>query len=222
MTDSTWVRIYNDKKFYVNNSEYNAIHSAGGVYVAGMVHSYANYLKSTCNGAYIQIGPQNSSHAHYVTDASVSHWFNKRVDVDGAIWRYGTNYGIDSYGRFYTKSIYANRDGSSTDGGVSLYSNIDPMTYGIAFRGTGTYGTHGYVTGDWATYLTMSNTPTRGWIFRTNDGTRRLSINAQGYLYANGLVDADRFNSRVATGTQPYACTSTTLNTNLNADLLDG
>ena len=47
MTDSTWVRIYNDKKFYVNNSEYNAIHSAGGVYVAGMVHSYANYLKST-------------------------------------------------------------------------------------------------------------------------------------------------------------------------------
>ena len=45
MTDSTWVRVYNNKKFYVNNSDYNAIHSAGGVYVAGMIHSYANYLQ---------------------------------------------------------------------------------------------------------------------------------------------------------------------------------
>ena len=95
----------------------------------------ANYLKSTCNGVYIQIGPQNSSHAHYQTDASVSHWFNKRVDVNGAIWRYNTNYGIDSDGYFYAKGMYANRDGSSTGGGVSLYTNTDPMTYGIAFRG---------------------------------------------------------------------------------------
>ena len=91
MTDSTWVRVYNNKKFYVNNSDYNAIHSAGGVYVAGMIHSYGNYLKSTCNGAYVQIGPQNSSHAHYVTDATVSHWFNKTVQVDGNIEPYGNN-----------------------------------------------------------------------------------------------------------------------------------
>ena len=91
MTDSTWVRVYNNKKFYVNNSDYNAIHSAGGVYVAGMIHSYANYLKSTCNGAYVQIGPQNSSYAHYVTDATVSHWFNKTVQVDGNIEPYGNN-----------------------------------------------------------------------------------------------------------------------------------
>ena len=91
MTDSTWVRVYNNKKFYVNNSDYNAIHSAGGVYVAGMIHSYANYLKSTCNGAYVQIGPQNSSHVHYVTDATVSHWFNKTVQVDGNIEPYGNN-----------------------------------------------------------------------------------------------------------------------------------
>ena len=91
MIDSTWVRIYNDKKFYVNNSEHDAIHSAGGVYVAGMIHSYANYLKSTCNGVYVQIGPQNSSHAHYETDASVSHWFNKRVEVNGHVNPYNNN-----------------------------------------------------------------------------------------------------------------------------------
>lgn len=37
-----------------------------------------------------------------------------------------------------------------------------------------------------------------------------------------GVVGADNFISDVAIGTQPYATTSTTLNTNLNADLLDG
>ncbi len=37
-----------------------------------------------------------------------------------------------------------------------------------------------------------------------------------------GIVTAPNFVSSVATGTQPYAATSTTLNTNLNADLLDG
>lgn len=183
MVDSTWVRIFNNKKFYVSNSEYDAIHSAGGVYVAGMIHSYANYLKSTCNGAYVQIGPQNNARAHYETNASVSHWFNKRVDVNGAIWRYDTNYGIDSDGRFYTKSVYANRGGSLTDGGVSLYSNVDPMTYGIAFRGTGTYGTHGYVTSanDRATYLTMDDNTTRGWIFRRGN-TNVASIAGSGNM----------------------------------------
>ena len=183
MIDSTWVRIYNDKKFYVNNSEYDAIHSAGGVYVAGMIHAYANYLKSTCNGKYVTIGPQNSSHAHYETDATVSHWFNKRVDVNGAIWRYGTNYGIDSDGYFYAKGVYANRDGASTYGGVSLYSTSDPITeYGITFRGTGNYGKIGKVQGDWATYFTMDSSYNRGWIFRSG-GINYASISARGEAY---------------------------------------
>lgn len=43
-----------------------------------------------------------------------------------------------------------------------------------------------------------------------------------GELNINGLAEATNFKSTITTGTQPYACTSTTLNTNLNADLLDG
>lgn len=39
---------------------------------------------------------------------------------------------------------------------------------------------------------------------------------------AAGVVTAPNYTSTVATGTQPYACTSTTVNTNLNADMLDG
>lgn len=40
--------------------------------------------------------------------------------------------------------------------------------------------------------------------------------------WSTGKITANSFTSSVATGIQPYACTSITLNTNLNADLLDG
>ena len=142
------------------------------------------YFISELNGRYVKIGPQNSSHTHYETNADISHWFDKRVDVNGAIWRYNTNYGISSDGYFYAKAMYANRDGSSTGGGVSLYADSDPMTYGIAFRGTGTYGTHGGVSSDWATYLTMSDTTNRGWIFRRGS-SNVFSISGTGYISSN-------------------------------------
>lgn len=43
-----------------------------------------------------------------------------------------------------------------------------------------------------------------------------------GYTQSIKYIQAPNYVSSVATGTQPYACTSTTLNTNLNADMLDG
>ena len=139
------------------------------------------------SGVYLRLGPQNSSHAHYETNAGVSHWFNKRVDVNGDIWRYGTNYGISSDGYFYAKGVYANRDGASTYGGISLYSTSDPITeYGIAFRGTGNYGKIGRVQGDWATYFTMDSLDNRGWIFRSG-GTNYASVSARGEAYFNSV-----------------------------------
>ena len=107
--------------------------------------------------------------------------------------------------------------------GISLYNGSDYVaTYGIAFNQTSNWETHGYVTSDWATYFTMNNQNNRGWIFRRNGSGNVFSIDTSGQVYANGSVNGNYFTSRVATGTQPYACTSTTLNTNLNADLLDG
>lgn len=41
-------------------------------------------------------------------------------------------------------------------------------------------------------------------------------------VLTTGVVTAPNYVSNVATGTQPYATTSTTLNTNLNADMVDG
>ena len=91
MEDSTWVRVYNNKKFYVNNSSYDAIHSAGGVYVAGCVHAYANYLKSTYNGNTVTIGSQNSSWCHIENSANINFYFNRSIAVDGSLYPYSNN-----------------------------------------------------------------------------------------------------------------------------------
>jgi hypothetical protein len=49
------------------------------------------------------------------------------------------------------------------------------------FQQTGTFGTHGNVTADWATYFTMNNTANRGWIFRDmTSSLNRASISNLG------------------------------------------
>ena len=71
--------------------------------------------------------------------------------------------------------------------------------------------------------------------YGTGIGGKNLAINAVGgglvgigvvpttyALEVNGVTQAANFISTVATGTAPYACTSTTVNTHLNADMFDG
>lgn len=79
---------------------------------------------------------------------------------------------------------------TQTDGtsgyGISLYGSATPQTYGLWFGKTSTYGTHGSVTSDWATYFGMnSGATTRGWIFRREDGCA-ASISGAGNLTLNG------------------------------------
>ena len=86
---------------------------------------------------------------------------------------------------------------SNTSGyGISLYSGgvAGQPTFGLMFSGTATYGTHGQVNGDWATYFTMNNTSGRGWIFRdVSSGTNVASIENTGYatfprIYLNDTI----------------------------------
>ena len=80
---------------------------------------------------------------------------------------------------------------TQTDGtagyGISLYGTSDPpQRYGLWFGKTATYGTHGGVTSDWATYFGMnSGATTRGWVFRREDGCV-ASISGAGNLTLNG------------------------------------
>ena len=48
------------------------------------------------------------------------------------------------------------------------------------FTGTSGSGTHGFVTGDWATYFTMDNSSNRGWVFRNQTTGNVASISNTG------------------------------------------
>lgn len=83
-----------------------------------------------------------------------------------------------------------NTDGSGN--GISLYKGTASInfvtTYGIWFGVTSTFGTHGNVNGDWATYFSMSNDSGRGWIFRRSDNVRVASISKDGDMLVNGGI----------------------------------
>ena len=87
---------------------------------------------------------------------------------------------ITSQGLAITQS-----DGT-TGYGISLYGSASPQTYGLWFGKTATFGTHGTVSSDWATYFGMnSGATTRGWVFRREDGCV-ASISGAGNLSLNG------------------------------------
>ena len=80
---------------------------------------------------------------------------------------------------------------SDTSGyGISLYGGYAPgePTYGMMFAGTTTFGTHGAVTADWATYFTMNNTASRGWIFRDTTNGNKASISNAGHATFSALT----------------------------------
>ena len=86
--------------------------------------------------------------------------------------------------------IGVNPSGSSTSQyGISLYGGYSGgvPTYGLLFTGTAGLGTHGSVTGDWATYFMMNNDNTRGWIFRKDGAGNAASISAGGIGTFSGL-----------------------------------
>lgn len=81
--------------------------------------------------------------------------------------------------------VNCNTANSNSAGGLALYGT-DPATYGVMFRGTSSKGVHGYVQSDWATYFTMNNADTRGWIFHKQSNV--ASISGAGNAVFNGSV----------------------------------
>lgn len=84
---------------------------------------------------------------------------------------------------------------------------------------------NGYLAANWdsARRLVLGGGSTYAWIDSRNSSNNVL-CNIE--LYDNKVLignyaESSRFVSTVGTGTQPYQCNSTTLNTNLNADLFD-
>jgi hypothetical protein len=92
----------------------------------------------------------------------------------------GTSFGASSY-------LACNTGNASAAGGLALYGTA-PTSYGIAMRGQGNGGVHGYATGDWHTYFYMAGAATRGWIFKNTTNGNCASINGDGDAVFNGSV----------------------------------
>ena len=85
---------------------------------------------------------------------------------------------------------------------------------------------NGYLAANWdsARRLVLGSGSSYAYIDLRNSSNNVLCniVLHDNKVYIGNYVESSRFVSTVGTGTQPYQCNSTTLNTNLNADLLDG
>lgn len=84
---------------------------------------------------------------------------------------------------------------------------------------------NGYLAANWdsARRLVMGGGRTYAWIDSRNSSDNVLCniVLQDNKVFIGNYAESSRFVSTVGTGTAPYQCSSTTLNTNLNADLLD-
>lgn len=140
---------------------------------------------------------------HFVSNQTDWNVTSKRFHARTSI-SIGTDLPNTSYNLYVKGSAYhdgyvmatcmrCNITTSYTSGGLSLWGTSAPESYGIAMRQTGTtsgqLGKHGYVQGDYGTYLSMAagTSGTRGWIFRSGS-YNYASIDVVGNAVFNGSV----------------------------------
>jgi len=84
---------------------------------------------------------------------------------------------------------------------------------------------NGYLAANWDSTrrLVLGGGSSYVWIDSRNSSNNVLCniVLQDNKVFIGNYAESSRFVSTVGTGTQPYQCSSTTLNTNLNADLLD-
>nr|UWD76916.1 MAG: chaperone of endosialidase [Bacteriophage sp.] len=128
--------------------------------------------------------------------------------------RFGSWYGI---GWYPTVS-----GGSVAQGNNAMWLNVR----------NGNLDTHGaitahtnYLAANWnsARRLVLGGGSSYAWIDSRNSSNNVLCsiVLEDNKVFIGNYAESSRFVSTVGTGTAPYQCSSTTLNTNLNADLLD-
>ena len=117
----------------------------------------------------------------------------------------GSGFKLDVNGEIHSSTYVSATAGLGVDNtsgqlgrGISLYAGpvLYPQ-YGLLFAQTVDLGTYGGVSGDWATYMTMSGTATRGWIWKagtTNSTAGNVaSISGVGQLTLASTATATNF-----------------------------
>lgn len=155
--------------------------------------------------------------------------WSTRVVKDSGVWihggadaassadanlRFGSWYGIGWYPTF--------SGGSVAQGNNAMWLNVR----------NGNLDTHGaitahtnYLAANWdsARRLVLGGGSSYAYIDSRNSSNKVLCniVLEDNKVFIGNYAESSRFVSTVGTGTAPYQCSSTTLNTNLNADLLD-
>ena len=141
---------------------------------------------------YLAIGQEERNTTYGLYVVSSQSWIKNTLwtgnvypDVNNARECGTNNY---FWNKMSTNWLNVNRGSSQTDGGITLYGG--DINYGIIYRTTKDQGTHGYVSGDWATYFTMSDSVGKGWIFKRWGVGNVASISTDGNAYFNGHIRA--------------------------------
>lgn len=143
------------------------------------------------------------------------HGGSDAASVDDANLRFGSWYGIGWYPTISGQTV--------AQGKNAMWLNVR----------SGNLDTHGaitahtnYLAANWdsARRLVLGGGSSYVWIDSRNSSNNVLCniVLQDNKVVIGNYAESSRFVSTVGTGTQPYQCSSTTLNTNLNADLLDG
>ena len=137
------------------------------------------------------------------------------ASVDDANLRFGSWFGIGWYPTISGQPVAQGKNAmwlNVRTGVLDVYSNITSH--------------NGYLAANWdaTRRLVLGGGGSYAWIDSRNSSNNVLCniVLQDNKVVIGNYAESSRFVSVVGTGTQPYQCNSTTLNTNLNADLLDG
>ena len=145
-------------------------------------------------------------------------WIHGGADVASstdANLRFASRYGIGWYPSFSGGSVAQGNNAMWLDvrtGVLDVHSNITSH--------------NGYLAANWDSdrRLVLGGGGSYAWIDLRNSSNNKILNNIvldDSYTGTRKEMRAPYFKSTVGTGTQPYQCSSTTMNTNLNADMLD-
>lgn len=156
--------------------------------------------------------------------------WSTRVVKDSGVWIHGGADAASSadanlrFGSWWGIGWYPTISGGSVaQGNNAMWLNVRTGALDVHSNIT---SHNGYLAANWdsARRLVLGTGSSYAWIdLRDSSDNSVLNNIVLDYSYTGTWKEmrAPYFNSIVGTGTQPYQCSSTTLNTNLNADMLD-
>lgn len=206
-----------------NNVGIGTTSPSAKLHVVGDVYTTTGFKKNGSSDSYILLG--GGGHKA-LSDFSMAH-NHPYLPLAGG-W-------MDYAGQIYFKGLNQSTTTYATIGyraglGSVMHHQSTPYQDNGAFY-IGTNGCNS--SNDWGGLaidnegVTVFGAGDTGSVFRVlnednvSDGAQFYVTKSSGAVVKRSL-SANNFISNISTGTQPYACTSTTCNTNLNADLLDG